>query len=200
MPAQVPGTREALLDAALQAFAERGYGSTTMTDVRRAAGASTGSLYHHFPTREHLAAAVWLGGLGRFQRGFADVITKSNDAEQGVKAGVRFHLRWVREHPELARMLLADQDPAVRRAAEPQLDELNQQFFGVVREWHGRHVADGTLRALPFDLIHALWLGPAQELARLWLAGATRRSLERSAKDLADGAWAALRAPSGAPR
>jgi hypothetical protein len=143
---------------------------------------------------------VWLDGLRRFQEGFAAALTRAKDAEQGVKAGVRFHLRWVREHPELARMLLADQDPAVRRAAQPQLDELNAAFFTTVREWHAGHVASGALRELPFDLIHALWLGPAQELTRLWLAGGTRRSPDRAARELADGAWAALSAPAAAPR
>ena len=196
MPAQAPGTREALLDAALAAFAQRGYGSTTMTDVRRAAGASTGSLYHHFPTREHLAAAVWLDGLARFQDGFAAVVSRSRTASAGVRAGVRFHVRWVAEHPDLARLLLSDQDPAVRRVAAAELERRNAEFFATVREWHARHVASGALRDLPFDLLYALWLGPAQELARLWLAGATHRPLERYAKALADGAWAALSAPS----
>lgn len=194
MPAQVQGTREALLDAALSAFTERGYGSTTMTDVRRAAGASTGSLYHHFPTREHLAAAVWLDALGRFQDGFADAIRRARTAESGVRGGVRFHVRWVVEHPDLARLLLSGQDPAVQQAAAAELAERNARFFGAVRDWHAAHVAAGTLRELPFDLLYALWLGPAQELARLWLDGATRRPLDRSAKALADGAWAALTA------
>ena len=194
MPAPAPGTREALLGAALTAFTERGYGSTTMTDVRRAAGASTGSLYHHFPTREHLAAAVWLDGLGRFQDGFADAVRRSRSAEGGVRAGVRFHVRWVGEHPDLARLLLSGQDPAVQEVAAGELAERNARFFSAVREWHAQHVAAGELRDLPFDLLYALWLGPAQELARLWLAGATRRPLERSAKALADGAWAALTA------
>ena len=198
MPAQAPGTREALLDAALAAFSERGYGSTTMTDVRRAAGASTGSLYHHFPTREHLAAAVWLDALGQFQDGFAKALRRSRDAEAGVRAGVRFHLRWVREHPDLARLLLSDQDPAVRRAAAAELEERNARFFAAVRDWHAGHVEQGALRDLPFELIYALWLGPAQELARLWLAGATPRPPDRAAKHLADGAWAALTRPAGA--
>jgi AcrR family transcriptional regulator len=195
MPAQAPGTRDAILRAALDAFAERGYGSTTMTDVRKAAGASTGSLYHHFPTREHLAAAVWLDGLGRFQDGFTRVLERAHSAEDGVRGGVRFHLRWVREHRRLARLLLGDQDPAVREAATAELAERNAAFFGAVRSWHDGHVADGTLRELPFDLLYALWLGPAQELARLWLAGATRTALERGAAELGDGAWGALRRP-----
>src|SRR5688500_16066252 len=185
MPAQVPGTRDALLDAALAAFSERGYGSTTMTDVRRAAGASTGSLYHHFPTREHLAAAVWLDALGQFQDGFAKALRRARDAEAGVRGGVRFHLRWVREHPDLARLLLGEQDPAVRQAAAAELAERNARFFRTVRDWHAGYVEQGALRDRPFDLIYALWLGPAQELARLWLAGATSRPPDRAAKHLA---------------
>jgi hypothetical protein len=48
--------------------------------------------------------------------------------------------------------------------------------------------------------VYALWLGPAQELARLWLDGATRRPLGDYAGELADGAWAALSDPAAAPR
>ena len=200
MPAQVPGTREALLDAALHAFTERGYGSTTMTEVRRAAGASTGSLYHHFPTREHLAAAVWLDGLTRFQDGFAATLACARTARSGIRRGVTFHLEWVAEHPDLARLLLAGQDPAVREAAAHTLEERNATFFAAVLDWYRPHVTAGALRDLPFDLIYALWLGPAQELARLWLDRATSAPLTRSADELADGAWAALSSPAGAPR
>lgn len=132
---------------------QRGYGSTTMTDVRRA-----------------------------------------RTVESGVRGGVRFHVRWVGEHPDLARLLLSGQDPAVQAAAATQLAERNAGFFGAVRAWHDGHVASGALRELPFDLLYALWLGPAQELARLWLAGAARQPPDRYAKALADGAWAALTA------
>jgi AcrR family transcriptional regulator len=194
MPAQVPGTREAILAAAARAFAEKGYGSTTMTDVRRAAGASTGSLYHHFPSREHLAATVWLDGLAGFQRGFLRTLERAKDAEGGIKGGVRFHIRWVRENPDVARLLLADQDPAVRRVAAERLQARNAEFFGAVRGWLDRHVEAGTVRPLPFDLLHTLWLGPAQELARLWLAGTLRTGADRAARELGESAWLALRA------
>lgn len=192
MPAQAPGTREALLDAALRAFTERGYGSTTMTDVRRAAGASTGSLYHHFPTREHLAAAVWLDALGRFQDGFAAAVEDARTGEAGVKAGVRFHARWCREHPDHARLLLGDQDPAVRAAAADRLTAQNDAFFGRVLAWYG---AQDDLRPLSLDLLNALWLGPSQELARHWLAAGARPPSDAKVRALADTAWGALRRP-----
>ena len=59
----VRNRRTDILDAALEAFTVHGYSATSMSDLRRTTGASTGSLYHHFPSKEHLAAALYLEAL-----------------------------------------------------------------------------------------------------------------------------------------
>jgi len=59
-------TRDALVDAARDLFAERGYERTTLSQVAGAAGVLTGSLYHFFPSKSKLLEAVlesYLGGL-----------------------------------------------------------------------------------------------------------------------------------------
>jgi AcrR family transcriptional regulator len=48
----------ALLAAASVCFVEKGYDATTMTEVAARAGASIGSLYQFFPTKETLAEAL----------------------------------------------------------------------------------------------------------------------------------------------
>lgn len=48
----------ALLEAASACFVEKGYEATTMTEVAARAGASIGSLYQFFPTKEVLAQAL----------------------------------------------------------------------------------------------------------------------------------------------
>lgn len=48
----------ALLDAATAAFLEKGYKEATMTEIARRAGASIGSLYQFFPSKESLAGAL----------------------------------------------------------------------------------------------------------------------------------------------
>jgi AcrR family transcriptional regulator len=50
--------RGRLLDAAAAAFQSRGYSATSMHDVVRAAGATGGATYHHFPTKKALGLAV----------------------------------------------------------------------------------------------------------------------------------------------
>ena len=54
-----PGqTRERIVAAAAELFAERGFHATPMTSVAEAAGLSQTGLLHHFPTKEELLAAV----------------------------------------------------------------------------------------------------------------------------------------------
>jgi TetR/AcrR family transcriptional regulator, transcriptional repressor for nem operon len=51
-------TSERLVLAAMRLFSEKGYGSTSVADILREAGANSGSLYHAFPTKQDLLVAV----------------------------------------------------------------------------------------------------------------------------------------------
>ena len=51
-------SKEAFLDATERLFATRGYRASTMEVIAREAGYSRGSIYRHFPTREHLVEAL----------------------------------------------------------------------------------------------------------------------------------------------
>ena len=48
-----------LLDAGAELFAEKGYDATTMTQIAQRAGASIGSLYQFFPSKDLLAEALF---------------------------------------------------------------------------------------------------------------------------------------------
>jgi TetR/AcrR family transcriptional repressor of nem operon len=58
MSVQTSPTAERLIFAAMRLFAEKGYGSTSVADILREAGANSGSLYHAFPTKQDLLVAV----------------------------------------------------------------------------------------------------------------------------------------------
>jgi AcrR family transcriptional regulator len=51
-------TRDRLVFTAMRLFAEKGYGSTSIADILKEAGANSGSLYHFFPTKQDLLVAV----------------------------------------------------------------------------------------------------------------------------------------------
>src|SRR5688572_18360544 len=52
-------TRESILDAAMAAFTEHTFGSTSMAVVAQRAGVAVGSIYRYFPSKEALGNAVY---------------------------------------------------------------------------------------------------------------------------------------------
>src|SRR3982074_2149649 len=85
-----------ILTAALECFDERGFAATTIEEIRTRSGASIGSIYHHFGSKEQSAAELYVGGLRAYQQGFGRVLEEhADDAEAGIRAVVRHHLRWV---------------------------------------------------------------------------------------------------------
>lgn len=172
--------------AAERQFAEHGALDATLTQIRAAAGASVGALYHHFPDKSELYRQVWAHALTDYQQHFWVVVGQSADAREGVTAGVREHLRWVGENQYRAQILLSARPPGVRDS------ESNRVFLADIWRWWRTHASYGAVRDLPFDLVYALWLGPAQEYSRQWLAGDMRATPISVANELADAAWLTL--------
>jgi TetR/AcrR family transcriptional regulator, transcriptional repressor for nem operon len=65
-----PATRDRLVLTAMKLFWEKGYGSTSVADVLREAGANSGSLYHYFPGKQELLLAV----LGMYRDGIEPML------------------------------------------------------------------------------------------------------------------------------
>lgn len=51
-------TRQRIIDAAVELFADVGYGEAGLTDITKKAGVTTGAFYYHFPSREAVAKAI----------------------------------------------------------------------------------------------------------------------------------------------
>ncbi len=187
--ARTQARRQDILDAALACFSEKGFGPTTMGDIRRASGASIGSIYHHFGGKEQLAAALYVEGTRRYQEGYLAAIHAHDDAEAGVKAAVRHHLHWVRDNRELAAFMLTPRDPEVLLASQADVRELNRRLFRESADWLRHHVT----AELPLDLYYTIIIGTSQEFCRHWLAGRTITPIEEATEPLAEAAWDALK-------
>jgi AcrR family transcriptional regulator len=181
--------RERLLAAALLKLATQSPAAVSLNDIRREAGVSVGALYHHFQDKQALIDALYLELTHEVQADFLSELRAYRSAEEGVKGIIRHYLRWVSEHRAAARVLLG------HRPDRSELRSMNHDFFEEVLSWWQTHVHYGAVRALPLDLIIALWIGPAQEYTRHWLSGRAKR-VPRAVEDvLADAAWNALKAP-----
>lgn len=113
-------TAQALLDAAAEVCAERGFEATTVVAVAERIGVSPAAVYNHYANREDLLYAAAVHGLGRITR----LSLRSMRHPDAVPALASAYLR-----PEMraTRRLLAELHLASAR--DPRLAEL-------LAEWH----------------------------------------------------------------
>ncbi|MCW2651945.1 MAG: kstR2 11 [Mycobacterium sp.] len=80
---QPPSRRDELLELAAAMFAERGLRATTVRDIADSAGILSGSLYHHFASKEEMVDEVLRGFLDwLFERYQHIVDTEPNPLER----------------------------------------------------------------------------------------------------------------------
>ena len=186
--AKTSDARDRLLQVARRRFAVDGALVPTFDEVRREAEVSVGALYHHFPDKPALAAAVYAQLISEYQAGFVTMLRDHDIAEGGIRGGVADHLRWVTEHLGEARLLLGDPLDSVA------LRDANREFFAAVRDWWRPHHAYGALQPMRLGVTAALWLGPAQEYSRYWITGEEAKMPRDAVDTFASAAWAVLRA------
>ena len=186
---------QAILDAALACFAQHGITETTMATIRGRARVSTGSLYHHFPSKDHLAAALYIEGLRQAQQHVLASLTRHKQAEAGICAMVRAYLDWVHTHPEYATFLLTHRQAEFMQPVEEQVAALNADFHIQFAAWVRPHVQAGVLPPFASDLYGAILVGPSEYYARRWLMGDRNpRTLAHFKRQLAKAAFPALQA------
>ncbi|MEQ1506052.1 MAG: helix-turn-helix domain-containing protein [Myxococcota bacterium] len=104
-------TRERLLQAAIELFAERGYHATSLKDITSRAGRSPGLAYRYFRQKEDFVLALY----GRIADELAQVELPAGPAPARYATVLREKLRLVRPHRVvLAAVVGALIDPANR--------------------------------------------------------------------------------------
>ena len=102
-PRSEPSRREQLLAIAARLFAEKGFKNTTVRDIADAAGILSGSLYHHFDSKESMVDEI----LSTFQEGlfaqYDEILASDDDARTKLERAVRVSFEAIEEHgPEVA--------------------------------------------------------------------------------------------------
>ncbi|MDH5672720.1 MAG: TetR/AcrR family transcriptional regulator [Myxococcales bacterium] len=190
----VSSRKQRILDAALSCFARKGYGATTMAEIRELADASTGSIYHHFKSKEQIAAGLYLEGVRATQQAGLEALGPQQDARTGIFALVAAYLDWVAENSEHASFLFAMRHADFIEPVEPQLDAMNRRTFEDAGNWFRERMGRGELPDLEPEILRAILYGPAAHYARRHVAGTTAVGLETAKQQLGQAAWHGLQA------
>ena len=205
VPPESPGAgdrRHDILNAALGCFEEGGLEAIAIDQVRQRCGASVGSIYHHFGSKEGIIAALFFDILaeqsGQLQQG----LDQARDVQHGVKALVLRYVDWVVAHPQRARFLFQARPVVAEGPRGAELAEQARRRNAALLAWLTPLQRAGVLADAPCELMPSLVMGPAQSYCLAWLAGSTDASASLPSpahfRDaLATAAWKSVAA--GAP-
>ena len=187
-------TRTRILASATRLLPEVGYAAFTMASVREDLGIPSGSLFHAFPTRAALAAAVYVEGMARYQDAATGAILRARGARPALRAWIRTHLGWIEDHPDLARFLFSTLPDEVLDAASGDLDSRNAEFFAALDDLFERAVRGGLMGPLDRPVALAICLGPSHDYGRRWIRGEAGTPPRKISRVLEDATVAALAA------
>ena len=179
-------TRAALMDAARDLFAKKGYAETGTPEIVKAAGVTRGALYYHFADKRNLFRAVFEAEEQALAaRIDAAAAPHAADATEALMAGARAFLDAAAD-PDTHRIVFLDGPAALGWETWRAIDEAHAA--ATLREGLSVGMEAGVLASAPLDELTNL-LSAAFNEAALGLGSGryTRDALEKTFRTLFEG-------------
>lgn len=162
-------TKDKLLQAAMDMFADRGYHGATVDDIVAASETSKGAFYHYFPSKQGVFLKLLDQLAGLVESGVEAAIGQHQGALAKVESALRVVLEVTSERRDLARILLIE-----AAALGPEFEQsrvgIHRRFAALIQRHLDRAVADGDIPPQDTGVAAAAWIGAINEVITQTLA------------------------------
>jgi TetR/AcrR family transcriptional regulator, fatty acid metabolism regulator protein len=100
--------REAILNAAIETFAQRGFHQARVSDVARQAGVADGTIYLYFKSKDDLLISLFEEKMEQIVQRFRLQVNRCESSRERLKCFIELHLKMVAENPSLAEVLTVE--------------------------------------------------------------------------------------------
>jgi AcrR family transcriptional regulator len=182
-------TRELILATALQLFVERGFFATSVHDIRRAAGLSIGSIYHHFPSKEAVARALYNDLVARMTGMVESACSGHQTVRDRSRAVAELLCQATLESPALVTFVLHARHREFLSDAPP---VCSTRPFELMQEMVRDGIASGELRSMDVVSASLALFGGVIRLIQLALDGVLQRPLTDYLDEVLEAGWRAV--------
>ena len=131
---QRAATRERIVEAALEAFADKGFHGASTRDIARRARTNQGLITYHFRSKDALWRAAAERVFGLLRQSLAESLASLRTAapRERARAAIRAYVRFAAAHPELFRLMVEEGKSAEVRMqwlVDTHLKPIYQRFF-----------------------------------------------------------------------
>jgi TetR/AcrR family transcriptional regulator, fatty acid metabolism regulator protein len=178
--------RDAILRAAIDVFAERGFFNAQVADIARAAGVAAGTVYLYFKGKDDLLVSI-------FERSMREGLTKGRaavadlrDPRERLRRLARGHLARLGSDRNLAIVFQVELRQSTK-FMERFSATLLRDYLGLIREAIADGQREGLIRTdIKATVAAKMLFGALDEMATNWILSRRRYALESDAEAVVD--------------
>lgn len=150
-------TEELILEAAERLFLEKGFASTSTTEIAKEVGCNQAMVHYYFRTKEKLFEAIFDDKINKF---IAPVLEQSfeegSSFEEQLKLLIEAHFDIIRENPQIPFLIVNEMlvNPDRMESIKEKMAQQAQRFIAKFGNSLAAEIEKGNIRPIqPFDLI-----------------------------------------------
>jgi len=184
--ADPPPKRDAILRAAIDVFAERGYFNAQVADVARAAGVAAGTVYLYFKSKDDILISIFERGMRASLDEAREQVAPITDPRERLREFARLHLRRLGQDRNLAIVFQVELRQSTK-FMERFSSTLLRDYLGLIREAIAEGQKHGAFRQdLKPTVAAKVLFGALDEMATNWILSNRRYALEPEADAVVD--------------
>jgi len=176
-PRDKEATRQRLLAAAEEVFAQKGYHGAVVEDIVRASDSSKGGFYFHFPNKQAIFMALIDALAPKLARAVDRAVADETDPIAKVDVALRTVLTLFARHRRLSKILLVEA-VGLGHGFDEALVHARGHFAAMIRGHLDRAVTAGAISPLDTELASWAWFGAINEIVVHWLVTGQPEDLE----------------------
>ena len=178
--------RDAILRAAIDVFAERGYFNAQVADVARAAGVAAGTVYLYFKSKDDILISIFERGMRASLDEAREQVAPITDPRERLREFARLHLRRLGQDRNLAIVFQVELRQSTK-FMERFSSTLLRDYLGLIREAIAEGQKHGAFRQdLKPTVAAKVLFGALDEMATNWILSNRRYALEPEADAVVD--------------
>jgi TetR/AcrR family fatty acid metabolism transcriptional regulator len=160
---------DAILDASVRVFADKGFHSSRISDVAREAGVAEGTIYLYFKNKDDLLLSILSEKVGAFVEDVKSAVAAWSTPQDKLKAIVEKHFSHLESDPHLAQVIQIELRACsvfMRGGVSPEL----KAYLGIIE----RVLEEGKIRGvfredLNVKVASKAFFGMMDEVATVWV-------------------------------
>ncbi len=169
-PAQ-PDKRRMILDAAVVAFAKRGFHACRVSDIADEAGVAYGLVYHYFRSKDEVLDTLFLERWNVLLEVIAEIDGRPLAARDKLHAIASFIIDSYRHDPDLMKVIIVEVTRAANSFGRTHLAKI-REAYALIADIVDKAQADGTFRSEVTPAFAALaFYGAIEQVLTGWIFG-----------------------------